>query len=132
MADTDFDAIFPVEVFSQMLGRIDRAVLSTRTAKREHQRGEATLDISLHMVIGQPIDTLQERQYLTIVLQEADDRLVQSSHLLIFLVTAGIMRRSAVEHITASVAAFVFRYSFLVGKAENADNEGSLRLPTLP
>ena len=42
-----------MKMLSQMLRRINAAVLATRTAKAEHQMGETTLYIARHMMIGQ-------------------------------------------------------------------------------
>ena len=52
VADAHLDAELIMDVLSEMLGRVDRTVLTTRTAEREHQRGESTLDIPAHMGIG--------------------------------------------------------------------------------
>ena len=60
MADADFDAIFLVEVLGQMLGGIDRAMLSAGASEGEHQVGESALQITLYVGIGQPIDTVEE------------------------------------------------------------------------
>ncbi len=68
MTDAHLDTEFIVDMLSQMLGTIDRTVLTTRTAKAEHQRREATLDVAAHMGIGQFIDTVEKGQYLAIVL----------------------------------------------------------------
>ena len=58
MADGDRDSILLVEVFCQMLGGIDAAMLTTRTAEREHQIGKTALEITLDMGISQPIHTV--------------------------------------------------------------------------
>ena len=42
-----------MKMLSQMLRRINAAVLATRTAKAEHQMRETTLYIARHMMIGQ-------------------------------------------------------------------------------
>ena len=104
VTDAHLNAELLVDMLGQMLRAIYRTVLTARTAKREHQRRKATLDIAAHVGVGQFIDAVQERQYLSVVLQESDDRLVQSRQLLIRLITARIVRRTAVEHVTATVA----------------------------
>ena len=81
MADAHFDAELIVNMLSKMLGGIDGAMLSARTTEAEHQRGKATLDISAHMVVCQLIDGVEEGKYLTIVLQETDNRLIKSRYL---------------------------------------------------
>ena len=84
-------------------------MLTTRTAKAEHQIGKTTLDVAAYMGIGQLIHAVQEGQYLTIVLQETDDGLVQTSQLLVRLVTTWVVRATAVEDIATTIAALVLR-----------------------
>jgi hypothetical protein len=64
----DLDAEFFVDVLSQVLCRINRAMLTASTTEREHQAGESTLYISAHMIVGQLINRIQKRQYLTVIL----------------------------------------------------------------
>ena len=68
MTDAHLYTEFLMNMFSQVLGRIDTSMLTTRAAKREHQRRKATLDITTHMGICQFIDTIEEREYLSIIL----------------------------------------------------------------
>ena len=56
VTDAHLNAKLVVNMLSKMLGGIDGTVLTTRTAEREHQRGETTLDISAHVGIGKLID----------------------------------------------------------------------------
>ena len=58
MADANLDAELLMDMLGQVLRTIDRAVLATRTAKAEHQRGKATLDIAAYMSIRQLIDAV--------------------------------------------------------------------------
>jgi len=104
MADADLDAELLVDMLCQMLGGIDGAVLTTRTSEAEHQRGEATLDIAAHVGIGQFIDRVKERQDFAVVLQEADDWLVESRQLLVRFIASGVVRGTAVEDIAATIA----------------------------
>ena len=126
VADAHLDAELLVDVLRQMLGGIDRAVLTTRTAEGEHQRGEATLDIAAHMSIGQLIDGVEEGEDLTVVLQESDDRLVESCEFLIGFITARVMGASAVEHIAATVATLILGDALAVGETKNLHHQRSL------
>ena len=103
MTDAHFYAEFLMNMFSQVLGRIDTSMLTTRAAKREHQRRKATLDITTHMGIGQFVDTVKEGQNFAVILQETDDRLIQSRQLLIRIITSGVMRTTAIEHIPSPI-----------------------------
>ena len=76
MGEVDADTIFPVQVLSKVLGAIDGAVLTTCATKGEHEICEATLEITLDMVVGQAIDAVEESDDLAVVLEETDDGLV--------------------------------------------------------
>ena len=56
MTDAHLDTKLLVDMLGKVLRTIDRTVLATRTTKAEHQTGEATLDLTAHMGIGQFID----------------------------------------------------------------------------
>ena len=109
MYQFDFNIIFIVQVFCEVLGTIDRAVLPARTTERHLQVCEIALYIPLHMMIDQCINGVQEGQYLTVLLQEIDDGLIQTGHLLVFFVPTRVVSRTAVEDITASVSGFIGR-----------------------
>ena len=109
MHQSDVNAVFLVQMFGKMLSRIDAAMLATRASESEHQVGEAALEITLHMMICQPIDALQEREYLPVFLKETYYRLIQTRQLLVCLITAWVVSASAVEDISSAVAALVLR-----------------------
>ncbi len=92
MRDMNLDAELLVEMLSEMLGTVDGAVLTTCAAEAEHQMGEATLDIACHMLVGKGVDMIEEFENLAIVLQEADDWLVEPRELLVRLIATGVMR----------------------------------------
>ena len=123
MADAHFDAELIVNMLSKMLGGIDGAMLSSCAAEAEHQTGKASLDVALYVGIGQLIDAVEERQYLAVVLEETDDGLIESCHLLVLLVTPWVVGAAAVEHVASAIAALVLRNTFLIGETEDADNE---------
>ena len=117
-----------MDMFSQMLSTIDRAMLSACTAEAEHQAGEATLYVALHMGIGQTIDTFEECEYLAVILQELYHRLVKSCHVLILFIATWVMGGTAVEDVAATVAAIVGRYAPFVRKTIDAYTQATLRL----
>ena len=126
MADAHLDAKAFVDMLSQVLGGIDAAMLTTRTAKAEHEGGEATLDVTTHMVVSQFIDGIEEGQNLTIVLEESDNGLVESRQLLIRLVTSRVVRRTAVEHIATTIATLIVGDALGVGEAIDANHQRTL------
>ena len=104
MTDSHLNTELLMNMLGKMLGRIDTTVLTASTAEAEHQRGEASLNISVDMMVGKAINTIEEGQYLAIILQESDDRLVETRQFLIWLVSAGVMGASTIEDITTSIA----------------------------
>ena len=81
-------AVLLVEVVCQVFCRIDRAVLSASAPKGEHQIRKPTLQVALHMRVGQCIYAFEECQDFSILFQEVDDGLVQSCEPLVRLVPA--------------------------------------------
>ena len=78
------------------------------------------------MGIGQFIDRVEERQDLTVILKESDDRLVKSRQFLIRFIASGVMGTATVEDIAATVAALVLRDTLLIGEAEHLHHQRSL------
>lgn len=104
MTNLHFYTKLLMNMFGKMLGRIYTAMLTAGTTETEHQRGETTLHIAVYMMVGKCINMLQELQYLTIILKESDNRLVQTRQLLIRFVSTRVMGTSAVENITTAIA----------------------------
>ena len=101
-------------------------MLTTRTAKREHQRREATLYISTHVSISQLIHGIEEGQNFSVVLQETDDGLVESCQLLIGLITAWVMRRTTIEDVATAIAGLVLRNTFSIRETEDTHHQRTL------
>ena len=68
MTDSHLNTKFLMNMLGKMLGRINTTMLPTSTAEAEHQRGEASLNISVDMMVGKTINTIEESQYLAIIL----------------------------------------------------------------
>ena len=98
----------PVQVFGQVLCRVDGAVLAARAAEADGQTGEATFHVALHGGVHQGVDMLQESGDFTVVLQEADDGLVQAGERLVAFVLSGVVHGAAVEDKASPVARRVF------------------------
>lgn len=104
MADIHLYTELLVDVFGEMLGRINAAVLAACASEGEHQVGESAVDISLYVCVGKLVYAVEEGEYLSVVLKEADDRLVQSGELLVRLVTSGIVSGTTVEDVATAIA----------------------------
>ena len=75
------------------------------------------------MVVNQGIDRVQEGKNLTIVLEKINNGLIQSGHGLIFVVLTGIMGRTAIEVIPASVTGLIDRQATLKGERVDRNNK---------
>ena len=73
------------------------------------------------MMVHKRIHGLQESQYLAILLQKIDNRLIQAGKGLVLCVPTRVVGRTAVEDVSATIAGGVLGYAFLEGKGENAN-----------
>ena len=119
MDEMNGDVIFLLQVLGQVLGTIDRTVLSAGTTESDLQVDEIALDEPLHMMVDKGIDGVQEGEYLAVLLEEVDDGLVQAREGLVLLVLTRVMGGPAVEHIPTAVAGGIFRSS--LSKGERVD-----------
>ena len=62
-----FNAKLLMDMFCQMLGTVDTAMLTSRTTKTEHQGSESSLDVTIDMGICQAVDTVEKSQNLAVV-----------------------------------------------------------------
>ena len=83
--------IFHHEMLRQMLGAVGGPVLAAGAAEADLEMGEAAGEETLHVRIDQGIDVVQEAEDFTILLQELDDRRIQSGQLLEPLILPGVM-----------------------------------------
>ena len=116
MNEVDTDVVFLVQVGSEMFGTIDGAVLPTGTTEGDLEVGEIPFDEALYMMIDECIDGLEESEDLAILFQKIDDGLIQSGHLFVLIVFTGVMGRTAVKDITASVAGLIRRDASFKGE----------------
>lgn len=123
MRQLHLHAIFLVQVMGQMLGTIYRTVLPASASEGEHEVGESAFEVTLHMGIGQLIDTVEECQYFSIVFQEVNYRLVESCKFLVRFVAAGVVCAAAIEHVASTIATEVFGDATLVAEAEDAHHQ---------
>ena len=126
MADVNLYAEFLVNMFAKMLGRINTSMLTSSTAETEHQTRETSLQITMNMSIRQFINTLQEGQDFAIIFKETDYRLIKSGQLLVRLISARIVRASAIEDITASIAARILWNALSIRETEHANHQRTL------
>ena len=103
------DVVFRFEMLRQVLGTIDRTVLSAGTTERDLEIRKIAFDKALHMMIHEAIDRIQESEYFSVILEEVNYRLIQARQGFVLVVFAGVMGRAAVEDIAATIAGFVGR-----------------------
>ena len=85
------NVIFLFQVLSQVLGAIDRTVLTAGTTESDLQVGEIALDEPLHVMVDKGIDGFQEGEYLAVRFEEVDDGLIQAREGLELLVLTRVM-----------------------------------------
>ena len=130
MAEAYLYAKFLVNMLGQMLGTIHATMLTARTAEAEHQVGKAALQVSLDMSVGQLIYTLEEGENLAIILEETDNRFVDTGKFLVRLVSTGVVRATAVEDIAAAIAACILGDTLAERETEDAYHQGALAIVT--
>ena len=116
MTEVDFHSKLLVDMFSNVLGTIDGTMATTCAAKGDLHIGETTLLETSDMEIDEAIDAIEEGENLTIRFEEVDNGLVKTCEWLIFVVASRVMGASTIEHITTTIAAFVFGDSLFEGE----------------
>ena len=85
------DWVFGHEVLGQVLGAVGGAVLAAGAAEADLQVRETAGKEALHVRIDQGIDMVKEAEDFSVLLQELDDRRIQTGQLLEPLILPGIM-----------------------------------------
>jgi hypothetical protein len=102
------------EMLREVFSTIDGAMLTTSATKGHLQVGEVTFDKPRHVMVDKGIDGVQESQYLAVLFEEVDDGLVETGESLVLLVLTGVVRTTAVEDVTASVAGSIGRNTLFI------------------
>jgi len=131
MTNADFYTKFLVDVFSNMLGTIDRAMLSAGASEGNLQVGETTLLESGDMKIDELIDTLKKGEDFAVLLEKVDDGLVKSGKGLVLSIATRIVGASAVEHIATTIARLVLGDTLLKGEREDINHKMVFPCPAL-
>ena len=119
----DLHLVGIVQTFRQMFGTIDRTMLPTGTTESHLQVTKFPFYEPLYMMVHQRINGVQERKYLSILLQKIYHRLIKTCELLVSIVLTGIVRRAAVEDVSAAVSRLIDRKTFLEGERIDGDGE---------
>jgi hypothetical protein len=109
MNEMDSNVILLFQMLGEVLGAINRAVLTACTTESDLKMRETAFEETLRVVIHKRVNGLEEGENLTIFLKKVNNRPVEARESLEFIVFAGIMGRSAVKDITSSVSGFVNR-----------------------
>ena len=119
MNKADLDIVFLFEMLREMLGTIDRTMLPTRATESYLEVREVTFDEARYMMVDEGINGLQKSQYLAVLLQKINDRLVQSGEGLVFVVLTGIMGSAAVEDIATAITGLIYGQALLKREGVN-------------
>ena len=106
-----------------MLGTIDGTVLTSGATEADLKVGKATFNPTLSMEIDDGIDMREELKYLSVLLKEVDDGTVKTRKCLVLLITSGVVRRTAVKDVTATIAGSIFGNAFLERERVYSYNE---------
>ncbi len=87
------------QMLGQMLGAVNRAVLSASASETNLKMGELPLNEAFDMVIDKVIDVVQELCDSAVILKEFYDLLVESRELTVMLVLAWIVDGAAVKDV---------------------------------
>ena len=101
-------------------------MLAACASEGEHKVGESAVDISLYVCVGKLIYAVEEGEYLSVVLKEADDRLVQSGELLVRLVSTWIVSGTTVEDVATTIAGRILRNALAEREAEHSHTQRTL------
>ncbi len=82
-------------------------MLAAGAAERYLQMAEVAFDIACYVVIDKGIDRLQKSQYLAVLNEEVDYRLIHAGQLLVLVVLTRVMGRTAVEYIATAITRIV-------------------------
>ena len=74
------------------------------------------------------IYTIEESEYLAVILKESDYRLVETGEFLVWFISPGVVRTSAVEDISAAIARGVIGYALAIGETIYCDNKRTLAI----
>src|ERR1700761_9472232 len=100
----------------QRISRIYAPVLTARAAKTDCQTFKSAFYIISHRNIHQIINTVEIFRHKSLLFQVIFYRLVPAGLLLEFSYPARIQDTPAIKDESAAVAAFICRYSFLIGE----------------
>ena len=119
MDEMNRDIVFFEQVFSQMFGTIDRAVLSSGTSESDLEVCEITFKKALDVVVDKFIHRIKEGQDFAVGFKEINHRLVESCERFEFIVLAWVMCRTAVEHVPSTIAGVIGRNTFFIRERIN-------------
>ena len=114
MRDADLNAKLLMQMLGKVLGRVYTAVLAACTTETENQMGKATLYVAGNMAISKCINTIEEGEYLSIILKETYHGFIKTCEFLVRLIAAWIVSGTAVEDIASTIARRIFRYAFFI------------------
>ena len=123
MEHHDFHSVALVKMFCQLLRKIDRAVLPTRAAERNHQILEAALLIGAHAAINQRHHAGKILMHALLLVEVIDYRRVFSGESFEAFFPPGIGQAAAIENKAAAISTFIFRKAAVKREAEDAHDK---------
>ena len=123
------------EMLRQMLGRIDRTVLSACATEADHEMAEATSQITLDSLVNQGIDVRKEYGHLVRSVEEVYDGSIATREGFVRLIASRVVNGSAIKDKATPISTEVVGDAATVGeavhfhrKAVGLNGKGLLRL----
>src|SRR5207244_6534813 len=108
-------------MFRQLLGQIDRAVLTPGAAEGDHQILEPPTLIIGHAGVHEQHDAGEILMHALLLVEIIDHRRIFSSQTLESILASGIGQAAAIEHESTAISAFVLRQSAMKRETEDPD-----------
>ena len=124
MVDFDPAGIGVGEPSGELLGAVDRAVLTAGAAESHLEGGEVAFEVLLDALADEGLGMVEEAVDGLLFLEEVDDGTVFAGVGFVFGIATGVGQGAAVEDEAATVAGGVGGESFFEAEGEDGDGEG--------
>src|SRR5215831_11351582 len=123
MLDDYFHTFSAPQALRQLLGKIDRTVLTARAAKRHGQARKPLALVGVYAGFDQRRHARQKFVDALLLIQILDHLRILARESFESVFAARIRNGARIENEPAAVSGLIFRYALAVGKAENSNRQ---------
>src|ERR1700688_4305324 len=123
MAHRDFHAVPGSKMFCQLFRKINRAMLATGAAERNHQVFKSSLVVAVYAGIDQRHHTGEKLMHAFLLIEIFNHRSFLAGKRLKALFTARIRQAPSIENKSAAMTRFVLRRSLMKRETKNAQRK---------